>query len=463
MGWDIGSSLPEFFRKWIKHPFHRIHIRLLLSYLAVMSTVLAIMILFVYKYFAHNIYSSFDRQITLLADAAAHSLPKLKDNPNLVDRDRIIDNDGDLDIPWQDMRHQQQTIEWFDIDGKLLAKAGSKQLPSLPFDPATQASQFSKVQQLEKKYNLRSLIVPIYSEITISKFEEAPDKVLIGYVRVMDTSGELEEELEKILWGLGWGGLLAISTSALGGWWLAKQSLQPIEQNYEQMRQFTADASHELRGPLTAIKTSIDVIQSHPERIHENDAKKILAIGYATEQMTHLVEDLLFLARIDNANLDKLGDRALSLRQIPIDELLEDLIEFLEPQIFAKKINLQTNLTDTTVIHCEASQLRRLFINLLENAIAYSPVGGRVTVNLHRRDRFLNVEICDTGFGIAPEDLPYVFGRFWRAEQARSWRDRGTGLGLAIAEAIAKNHGGNITVWSEVDVGSCFTVKLPTD
>lgn len=438
------------------HPFYSLHLRLLVTYLSVMSTVLGVMIIFVYQYFASNLYSKFDRQMATLADAASHSLPKLKEHPHITQKspqgDRIFDNDGDLDIPWQDMRQNQQTVEWFDVDGKLLAKAGNQKLPNLPFIPVAQKQLMAKVKQLEDHEDLRSLIIPVY--------KEEYTKGLIGYVRVSESSEELEEELERLLKSLGWGGLLAIALSGCGGWWLAWQALQPISRNYEQMRQFTADASHELRSPLTAIKTSIDVIQSHPERIHEADVKKLSAISQATEQMTHLVKDLLFLARIDNSNLESSGDRHANLLLIPIDELLEDLLEFLEPQIMAKEIDLQADLKYATPIRGEASQLRRLFINLLENAIAYTSIGGKITVELLQRDHFVKVLITDTGLGIAPEDLPHIFERFWRADRARSWRAGGSGLGLAIAEAIAKSHNGKIIVSSQVGIGSCFTVKF---
>lgn len=152
------------------------------------------------------------------------------------------------------------------------------------------------------------MTIPVYLTSFINN-PTSSQKVLIGYVRVSESSEEIEEELERLLWALGWGGLLAITLSSMGGWWLVKQTLQPVEQNYEQMRQFTADASHELRSPLTAIKTSIDVIRSHPERIHNADVQKIAAIAQATEQMTHLVEDLLFMARFENTQLsDRLSN-----------------------------------------------------------------------------------------------------------------------------------------------------------
>ena len=437
-----------------------------------MSTVLVIMIVFVYQYFANNLYNKFDNQIATLADAASHSLPKLKANPNLVNgleqRDRIFDGDGDLDIPWQDIHRPQQTVEWFDIDGKLLAQTGKK----LPNFPLVISVQLSKVQQLkntlegdtnDKYEDLRFLTVPVYKVNPNNESignQEPSQKVLMGYVRVTESSEEIEEELEKLLLAFGWGGLLAIALSSVGGWWLVKQTLQPIEQNYEQMRQFTADASHELRSPLTAIKTSVDVIRSHPERIHNADVQKIAAIAQASEQMTALVEDLLFMARFDNGR-----DRDRQNLLFSPSELLEDLLEALEPQIQEKEITLRTNLhelnLDQAHIYGDPMQIRRLYVNLLENAIAYTPQSGEIEVSLTEQENFLEINITDTGIGIAAEDLDHIFERFWRADRARNRRSGGSGLGLSIAQAIAHRHGAVINVSSAIGLGSCFSVKFP--
>jgi signal transduction histidine kinase len=470
-----GKTINRFqkiIKGWLEQPFNTLHLRLLLSYLSVMSTVLVIMIIFVYQYFANNLYNKFDNQIATLADAASHSLPKLKANPNLANsleqRDRIFDGDGDLDIPWQDIHQPQQTVEWFDIDGKLLAQTGKK----LPNFPLVSSVQMSKVQQLEHDLqggsndeyeDLRFVTISVYkvnpSNESIGN-QEPSQKVLMGYVRVTESSEEIEEELEKLLLAFGWGGLLAIALSSVGGSWFVRQTLQPIEQNYEQMRQFTADASHELRSPLTAIKTSVDVIRSHPERIHNADVQKIAAIAQASEQMTDLVEDLLFMARFDNG-----GDRDRQDLLFSPSELLEDLLEILEPQIQEKQITLRTNfhapkLTQAN-IYGDPQQIRRLFVNLLENAIAYTPQSGEIQVNFAKHEDFLEINITDTGIGIAAEDLAHIFERFWRADRARNRRSGGSGLGLSIAQAIAHRHGAVINVRSAIGLGSCFSVKFP--
>ena len=461
---NCKSYFLKIIQLWIKNPFHTLHLRLLFAYLSVMSTVLGITTLFIYQYFANNLYNKIDRQITNLADAAAHSLPTLKANSPASQTPRIFDGDGDLDIPWQDIHQPQQTVEWFDIDGKLLAQTGKK----LPNFPLVSAVQLSKVQQFKNSLegdtndeyeDLRFLTVPVYkvnpTNESIGNQESSP-KVLMGYVRVTESSEEIEEELEKLLLAFGWGGLLAIALSSVGGWWFVKQTLQPIEQNYEQMRQFTADASHELRSPLTAIKTSVDVICSHPERIHNADVQKIEAIAQASEQMTDLVEDLLFMARFDN------GRDRQDLLFSP-SELLEDLLAMLEPQIQEKQIRLQTNLheLDQANIYGDPQQIRRLFVNLLENAIGYTPQSGEIQVNLAEHENFLEINITDTGIGIAAEDLDHIFERFWRADRARNRRSGGSGLGLSIAQAIAHRHGAVINVKSAISLGSCFSVKFP--
>ena len=463
---NCKSYFLKIIQLWIKNPFHTLHLRLLFAYLSVMSTVLGITTLFIYQYFANNLYNKIDRQITNLADAAAHSLPTLKANSPASQTPRIFDGDGDLDIPWQDIHQPQQTVEWFDIDGKLLAQTGKK----LPNFPLVSAVQLSKVQQFKNSLegdtndeyeDLRFLTVPVYkvnpTNESIGNQESSP-KVLMGYVRVTESSEEIEEELEKLLWAFGWGGLLAIALSSVGGWWFVKQTLQPIEQNYEQMRQFTADASHELRSPLTAIKTSVDVIRSHPERIHNADVQKIAAIAQASEQMTALVEDLLFMARFDNGR-----DRDRQDLLFSPSELLEDLLAILEPQIQEKQIRLHTNLheLDQANIYGDPQQIRRLFVNLLENAIAYTPQSGEIQVNFTKQENFLEINITDTGIGIAAEDLDHIFERFWRADRARNRRSGGSGLGLSIAQAIAHRHGAVINVKSAIGLGSCFSVKFP--
>ena len=173
--------------------------------------------------------------------------------------------------------------------------------------------------------------------------------------------------------------------------------------------------------------------------------------------MTHLVEDLLLLARSDSASVS-LPKTAIP---IPIDEILFDLIDTLQPQAESQEITLEADLIDEVWVKGDANQLQRLFGNLLENALQYTPNGGFIRVKIFKWDDFVIIEVMDTGIGIPSEHLSLVFNRFWRAEKARSRRQGGSGLGLAIVQAITHTHGGEISVTSQIGVGSCFRVKLP--
>lgn len=196
---------------------------------------------------------------------------------------------------------------------------------------------------------------------------------------------------------------------------------------------------------------------NYPDRIHPANVNKLEAISSASNQMTQLVEDLLLLARTDAVT----NSQMIAWITIPLDELLEDLVDFLEPQAVSEEITLKSEISTGVFIKGEAIQLKRLFFNLLQNALHYTLKGGTVIVSLAKLERLIVINVQDTGIGVSPEHIPLIFNRFWRADQARSQREGGVGLGLAIADAIARTHGGDIIVTSEVGVGSCFQVRLP--
>lgn len=435
--------------------FKTLHLRLLISYLGVTAAILGTSMAAVYQLFTYSIYQQLDSQLFTLADAATHNLLLIKTDPATVRAKipRTFDNDGDLDIPWQDLRQNHQGVEWFNADGQLLAKGGTIS-PRLPLVPTRQVSTPQNLQQ----DRIRTVTVPVYP------YQARENRGLEGYVRVSQSTEDVEIELSRLRWGFGLGGIVALFLSGVGGLWLTRQSVQPIEMSFQrlkqvnqQLKQFTADASHELRSPLTVIKTSIQVMMTHPERIHSADVEKLEAIASATGQMTHLVEDLLFLARTDTTTISPSLEWAI----IPIDELLEDLFDLLSPQAEVKKVIFKLDLAEGLFVKGDPIQLKRLFSNLIENALQYTPSGGTIDVSLVRLNNFVLVKIEDSGIGIAPEHIPLIFHRFWRADKARKYREEGSGLGLAIALAIAQRHAGSIALTSQVGVGSCFEVRLP--
>jgi two-component system, OmpR family, manganese sensing sensor histidine kinase len=342
----------------------------------------------------------------------------------------------DSDFPIQSLTDRDQGLEWFDQQGRLVGQQGRYRL-TLPFAGGAQTQAGSP--------RIRGVTLPV---------KRVHSGHLIGYVRVSQSLEDFDETLTKLDWGLGGGVIVALLLSGVGGSVLTRQAMQPTEQSFERLKQFTADASHEFRSPLMAIEANVEVALTYPDRNRlRGDTEKFEAIASATNQMTRLTEDLLFLARTDQ--LPNHQREILNLA-----DLLDDLVKLYQPKAETKNIGLQASGDKSLYLLGDAGQLKRLFTNLIVNALQYTPEGGQVEIERGLVSKQIVVSVNDTGIGIPPEQLDRVFDRFWRAEQSRSYESGGSGLGLAIAQAIAQSHDGQIIVTSQVGKGSCFTVFL---
>ena len=230
--------------------------------------------------------------------------------------------------------------------------------------------------------------------------------------------------------------------------------LDRLERAFAQQRQFTADASHELRTPLTIIAGDLDVLLRR-RRAPEEYEKILPGIRNEVTHMSHLVEDLLTLARADS------GQAEVARTLLYFDALIADIATGTRTLAEARGVELVVHLEHDVALWGDPKRLRQLVLNMLSNAVIYTPGGGRVTLTLRTATGWASLAIVDTGIGIAPADLPYIFDRFFRATAARTYATGGTGLGLAIARWCVEAHGGRITVQSRLGEGSVFTVLLP--
>jgi len=230
--------------------------------------------------------------------------------------------------------------------------------------------------------------------------------------------------------------------------------LARIEAAFATLQSFTADAAHELRTPISALQCRIEVALQRARSTDDYAG----ALGDALEQtaqLTTIVENLLLLARMDAT--DGLGDH----HDVHIAELLEDLAEPFALLAEQKGVALGTECHGNCVLEGNPMLLRRLFGNLLDNAIRYTPAGGRVTLTGKPEASGCQITVADTGVGIAPEALGHVFDRFYRADESRSRDAGGTGLGLSIAKHVAELHGGHIDIESTMGKGTTLGVWLP--
>ncbi len=228
-----------------------------------------------------------------------------------------------------------------------------------------------------------------------------------------------------------------------------------LQRSFEQVRQFTADAAHELRTPLAMMRTEAEVALRSP-REPVNDGRVLESLLEEIERLTRLVTQLLFLCREDAG----LGTGAV--QAVRLDGIIRDAADHM--QVAARDKGLRLEVVDPTPcwVQGSADRLRQLLFNLLDNAIKFTPPGGTVTIGCDTPNGRAIIVVADTGTGIPPEHVPRIFDRFYRVDPARAGETDGTGLGLAICRSIAEAHHGDLRLESDPGRGTRVTLTLPT-
>jgi signal transduction histidine kinase len=225
----------------------------------------------------------------------------------------------------------------------------------------------------------------------------------------------------------------------------------------ERVRQeFVANVSHELRTPLTAIKGYAEALLDENLESNPQAVEFLKVIDRHAARMEKIVADLLFLSQLESPA------RSLRKEAIVVPELLRTALDSVTPSGEAKKQILELKCpAEIPPISGDSQKIHQMLVNLLQNAVNYTPAGGRITLEVRRTEEGVQLEVADTGIGIPSDDLPRIFERFYRADKGRSRELGGTGLGLSIVKHIAEAHGGRVSVESQVGKGSRFTVSLP--
>jgi heavy metal sensor kinase len=232
--------------------------------------------------------------------------------------------------------------------------------------------------------------------------------------------------------------------------------LSRLDQSFENMRRFVADASHELRTPIAIIRGEADVALANERSTAEYKEALTLVLD-ESRRLSRLVDDLLNLARADA------GRVKLRVEEFYLNDLLAECCRAAHTLAGARGVTLECTPHDDLAFHGDEELVHRMVLNLVDNAIRYTPQGGHVTVSLDGRAGDVEIHVADTGTGIAADIAPHVFERFYRGDKARARQDGGFGLGLAIVKWIAELHCGSVDVASAPGAGSTFTVKLPRE
>ncbi|ELS33258.1 MULTISPECIES: sensor histidine kinase [Pseudanabaena] len=425
--------------------FQSMRRRLAFWYASVTAVLLIVFATGFYLYVQSTLIDRIDDTIDHVAEVIERSLIR----SNLIDLESDFSRNFSANAQAIDADHID--IDWFSAKGEILWTTNIN----------TESLQMRE----------RGILRPVYRTVHLSAAEPLRQMTepivingkLLGYLRISHPWFEVTKPIKQLFLDLAIGTTLMIFVVLLCGWWLAGIALEPVRESYQRLKQFTADASHELRNPIAVIQTNVQVALADPDPAFQRS--QLEAIERITRRLGRLIDDLLFLARHDGGMTNQRRE-ACNLSQI-----LYEVGKEQEAIAQQKGICLELPSPDAKlIISGDRDRLGRLFTNLVSNAIAYTPKGGKVQIAAlsNSQDR-VQVQVKDTGMGIPETELSQIFERFYRYQPQKSSKSSsksansftsGSGLGLAIAKAIAESHQGQITVESKVGQGTTFTVNL---
>jgi signal transduction histidine kinase len=423
-------------------------------YAGVMSIILTVSGVSIYQVMAHAHWQAVDRELESVAGTLHDSL-----EPLLTESDRIAINVqqilpnlciiGEECQPESPARHILGAIQqdsfyalFLTRSGRLIATVGK---PPIEIIPKTAQDPWQTIEDREgNRYHQISLLLK-------NNRGESWE-----YLQVGRSLADYEQHLQQSKLTLIISLPIAFLMVSVASWYLAGIAIKPVYSSYRQIQQFTADAAHELRTPLAAIRATVESTLNS-DVISESESRDILqTINRQTVRLSEMVQDLLLLSRMDLQLI------TLQKQTCCLNEIVGDLVEEVSSLAIQSNIDLKLKILHHSPIYINGNedQLYRLILNVLINAIDYTPEYGKVELILDHIDHHAMIQIQDNGIGISAVDLPNIFDRFYRVSSDRSRQTGGTGLGLAIAMAIAKSHHGNIQVKSQLGKGSIFTIRL---
>jgi len=466
--------------------FKTIKFKMTLWYAAILGIILFCFSLFLYLTLADSLYKGVDNKIRTMAEIVVSSTRSpLGAGTSMADLDQIMTERFGI-------RPLGRFIQILDESGRIGDRSTNLRDVQIPLSVQTMKAASKGVITFETvevmgKYSLRVVTMPIIE-----------NEKMVGIVQVGSSLEGVEEALHQLLLIL----LIAVPAALLiasaGGLFLANKALRPVdaitriarrigsgdlsqririkrvndelgrlastfnemiaklEKSFRQVKRFTADASHELKTPLTILRGEVEVGLKKKRGLKEY--QQILASNLEEiNRMSRIVEDLLTLSRAD------MGELTMEREEIELSALAREVWRDL--RLLAKKKRIQLKFMDNGFTRVEGDPLflRQLILNLTENGLKYTRAGGEVAVRVKgdRDQGVVRLLVTDTGVGIPQKDLKRIFDRFYRVDGARSRETGGTGLGLSISQWIAHAHEGRIVVESKVGKGSTFTVTLP--
>ncbi|GCF08599.1 sensor histidine kinase [Dictyobacter arantiisoli] len=485
-----------------------LRLQLTLWYTIVSSILMLIFCIAFYSALKYILFSSFDSTLQqraqhvaeavnmdqgkLVIDDMLHQLPELTAPAALMDSSILYN--GTLVLP-NGRRIQRQAANTDDIFVRVFDTHAHEIYQSNPFDQLPSPSE-SISQPLNGTPWRATLSVEDDQSVRVYSTMLVDGHTVVGVVQVGQSLESINLLLNHIILALFIAMLVGLGFCALGSYWLSgrafrsihqltrtaleinandlhqrvlvpaardevrdlsiifNQMIARLERAFVQQRRLVADASHELRTPVSVIRNMTEIALTQAES--PGEYKHVLSeVNAESEHLGHLINDLLVLARADE------GQIQLDSEPVRLDLLALDVVESLAPLAQEQQITLKTEQLLPATVLGDAARLIQVIISLVDNALNYSNRGGTITLSVEIHDAWAYLHVTDDGIGIAPEDIGHIFERFYRADPARTKALGGSGLGLSIVEWMVQAHKGTVEVKSQPDQGSTFTIILP--
>jgi heavy metal sensor kinase len=455
--------------------------RLTVWYGGVLSLILIIFASGIFIYFKNSLQDSIDAKIRSIGEVLSSSMTEAHGASVFGNFERYLEN-------VLGRKPKGKFIQIMDSSGRIGAKMSDIEGEALP----TSFNALERAMRGEIVYETIERTKPRLRMVTIPIMD---NKKVTSVVQVGTSLEDFDETIRKLLLII----IISIPTSIIVtivvGYFMAKKALRPVDQirraavkisssnldekiditgrrdelgrlaetfnamigrlkdAFQRINQFSIDVSHELKTPLTILKGETEVAL-RKEREKDDYQKLLLSNLEEIDRMSCIIDDLLLLSKADTKEIK------LNIEEVALRDLIMDVCMNMKVVADKKSVELQISELEDVRLKGDELKLRRMLLNVVENGIKYSHVGGKVSVSSYVNDGYARIDVKDDGIGISEEDIKYVFDRFYRADRSRK-RESGSGLGLSISRWIAGAHKGSIEVKSQPAQGSVFTIKLP--
>ena len=455
--------------------------RLTIWYGVVLSLILIIFASGIFIYFKNSLQESIDAKIRSIGEVLSSSMTDAHNTSVFGNFERYLEN-------VLGKKPKGKFIQIMDSSGRIGAKMSDIEGEALP----TSFSALERAMRGEIVYETIERTKPRLRMITIPILE---NKKVTSVVQVGTSLEDFDETIRKLLLIMIISIPSSICVTIVVGYFMARKALRPVDQirraavkisssnldekidiagrkdelsrlaetfnamikrlkdAFQRINQFSIDVSHELKTPLTILKGETEVALRKEREKHDY---QVLLMSNLEEidRMSCIIDDLLLLSKADTREI-KLNVEEVALRDLIIDVCMD-----MKVVADKKSVALETSELEDIRLKGDELKLRRMLLNIVENGIKYSHIGGKVSVASYVNDGYAKIDVKDNGIGISEEDIKYIFDRFYRADRSRK-RESGSGLGLSISRWIAEAHKGGIEVKSQPAQGSMFTIKLP--